>query len=158
MKSFLTSPDLYLSVLEDKEASFRTLEEQATKTTTRISGMPSGGGEDRNELLASLSDAKCEYYKWLHLWHDHVNLVRNFASEVVIPVLRRTIIWQRYVKHLSWSEVFGVITALLAEEGKEPISERQMYYEHLKALEDCADWINLSGKYSWIGLENYDKK
>ena len=120
--------------------------------------MPQGGGSDRNALLASLADAKYEYYKWLHLWHDHVTVVRNFASEIVIPEIRRIIIWQRYVKKLTWPEILGVITSRLAEEGKEPISERQMYYEHLKALEDCADWINLSGKYSWIGLENYDKK
>ena len=152
MKSFLTSPDLYLSILEDKEALIRTLEDRAEKTTTAISGMPSGGGQDRNALLASLTDAKAEYYKWLRLWREHSNAVRNFASVVVIPEVRRIIIWQRYVNRLHWSEVLSIINKRLTEEGKEPISERQMYYEHLKALEDAAEWINATGKYLYIGF------
>lgn len=157
MKSFLTSPDLYLSILEDKEAKYRILEDRAEKTTTQLSGMPSGTGQDRNALLASLSDAKYEYYKWLHLWRDHQNMVRNFASEVVIPEVRKCIIWQRYVQRKKWSEILLVLEDLLKERGQEPISERTMYYEHLKALEDAAEWINTSGKYLYIGLDNYDK-
>lgn len=156
MKSFLTSPDLYLSILADKEAQFRTLEDAANKTTTRISGLPSGGGQDRNALLASLTDAKAAYYKWLRLWQEHSNAVRNFASSVVIPEVRRIIIWQRYINRLPWAEVLPIINKRLTEEGRPTISERQMYYEHLKALEDSAEWINTTGKYLFIGLESYN--
>lgn len=156
MKSFLTSPDLYLSILNDKEANYRTLEDAANKTTTRISGLPSGGGQDRNALLASLADAKAEYYRWLHLWQDHSRDVRNFASRVVIPETRRIIIWQRYINRLPWAEILPIINKRLEERGRPPISERQMYYEHLKALEDSAEWINITGKYLFIGLESYN--
>lgn len=156
MKSFLTSPDIYLSILEDKEAQFRTLEDRAEKTTTAISGMPSGGGQDRNAVLASLADAKAEYYRWYNRWRDHRSLVRNFIGDVVISDTRKVILKLRYVDKMVWAEVLVSLNNWLKENSKEPISERQMFYEHLKALEDSADWINLTGKYLFIGRTNYD--
>ena len=152
MKSFLTSPDITLKILEDKEAQFRTLEEQATKTTTVLSGMPSGGDKDRNALLASLSDARAEYYKWLHLWHNSCNEVRNFLTSLAIDSApRRCILQQRYIHKKKWSEILPIVHEVQKQWRQEPMSERQMYVEHLKALEDAAAWINTTGKYMYIG-------
>ena len=152
MRSFLISPDIDLSILEDKEAHYRTLEEQATKTTTKISGMPSGGGEDRNALLASLADAKREYFKWLEIWHNARSRVWNFVTEVAtLSGPRRCILFSRYCQKRKWSEILPLVNDALKEEKRPPISERQMYVEHLKALEDCAEWINKTGKYYDIG-------
>ena len=160
MRSFLLSPDLYNSILKEKESALQVLEDRATKTTTSISGMPSGGGQDRNALLASLADARMDYDYWLYQWHEKHSRVRNFVTEVAILTgVRRCILFQRYVKKKPWAEILPILAEVRREEGREPISERQMYYEHLKALEDCAEWINITGRYLDIGRTvNNDKK
>ena len=92
------------------------------------------------------------FIKWLHLWRDSCNDVRNFLTELAIDSApRRCILYQRYVQKKKWAEILPMVHEVQKQWRQDPMSERQMYVEHLKALEDAAEWVNKTGKYMYIG-------
>lgn len=148
VKAFLDTPAIYQSIVDEKEERYRSLQEQATKTTTTLSVTPAGGGQDRNAMLAALADADRDFAIWQHrLWEMDARVEDFLTSAIMTTPLRKCLLYQRYRKRLKWDQVLLVLAELRKEEGKEPISKRKMFYEHLKALEDCSDWVNLSGKF-----------
>jgi len=139
---------LYRSILFDKDSLARALQDRAEKTTTSINGMPSGGGEDRNELLASLADAKAKSAYWKILYDQKRISVESFLTEIPMQELggiRRVILYQRYVKRKRWADIYLIVNQTKREAKERPISIRQMYYEHIRALQDCANWLNKPG-------------
>lgn len=104
------------------------LEARATSTTTQLSGMPSGGGADRDALLAALADATSEYYARLA---DAVTRELEVSAFIdSLPVMEHRLVMRlRYLDRLRWS---GVLAALRSS-GLD-LSERRMFALHGEAL------------------------
>ena len=148
MRAFLVSPETYRSILLDRDNLLQSLKGRAEKTTTSISGMPTGGGTDRNALLASLVDAELWVAYWESKYNDKRRSVMDFLSEIPMQELgdiRKTILWSRYVKRMKWADIFLQVNDIKKKAGEKTISIRQVYYEHVRALNDCANWLNKPG-------------
>ena len=141
VRSFLESASLLGSISEDKRSRYLSLYERATKTTSVLTGMPGGGGADRETVLTTLSDAEDDAKRWEVFVKERKKLVRNFLKEADIDDYYRELLIRRYVIGVGWHFIF-----LLLRDNKE-MSERKMYYDHNKALEACANWVNTTGKY-----------
>ena len=141
VKSFLESALLFSSLSEDQRNRYLTMYEAATKTTTAITGMPGGGGSDRNMTLANLGDAETSLHKWEGIVEKKRNVIRQFLKDAEIDSYYKDILWRRYIMGASWDVIL-----LVLRDGRE-LSERKLYYDHNKALEACATWVNETGKY-----------
>ena len=144
VRSFLESTSLISSVSNDKLSRSLFLYEKATKTTSVLTGMPSGGNADHGAVLANLADAKDDAKRWEILVQENKKLVAQFLNDAEIDDYYRDLLIRRYVMGMGWSLIY-----LMLRDTKE-ISERKMYYDHTKALEACADWVNRTGKYKEV--------
>lgn len=141
VRDFLSSGSMLSEMSKDKLSRFLFLYERATKTTSTITGMPGGGGSDHEAVLASLADATDDVSKWKNLAERQRNLVRDFLSEADIKDSFRDLLMKRYYYGDGW----GIILSNL-QWGK-GVSRRMMFYNHNKALQACADWVNKTGKW-----------
>ena len=141
IRDFLESAKLVNSVSNDKLSRSLFLYERATKTTSVLTGMPGGGGSDRESVLANLADAKEDSKRWEDLARQQRERVKQFINEAEITDFQKQLLLRRYVMGLEWHFIF-----LLIREQKD-MSESTMYREHNRALEACADWVNRTGKY-----------
>ena len=144
VKSFLESSSLMSNVSEDKLSRYLSLYEQATKTTSVLTGMPGGGGSDHGAVLANLADAEDDAKRWGDLVKKHKKLVSQFLKDAEIDDYYKELLTRRYVIGVGWHFIF-----LMLRDMKE-MSERKMYYDHNKALEACAEWVNRTGKYKEV--------
>lgn len=144
VKGFLESASLVGSVYDDLLSRYISLHERATKTTTTITGMPGGGGSDHEAVLATLADAKEDVDKWEFIVKERRNLIRQFLRDAEIDDYYKELLTRRYVTGVEWHFIF-----LMLRDNKE-MSERKMYYDHRKALEACAEWVNKTGKYKEV--------
>ena len=144
VKSFLESASLYNNVSEDKRSRYLSLYERATKTTTVLTGMPGGGGADHGAVLANLADAEDDTKRWDAFVKERRKLIAQFLKDAEIDDYHRDLLIRRYVTGVGWHFIF-----LMVRDTKE-MSERKMYYDHNKALEACADWVNKTGKYKEV--------
>lgn len=122
----------------------KSLEDAATKTTATVTGMPRGGGSDKDATLASLIDARDEYLRMLIETENYEREVLRLIDQVDDPTLR-SILRLRYCDGLSIQSTLRV----LAEEGF-TVSERwcyklqrsaidavKPYYEELRRQHGC---------------------
>ena len=138
VRDFLSSGALIKDLSKDKLSRFLFLYEKATKTTSQITGMPGGGGSDHEAVLASLADAVDDVNKWKDLAARQRSLVREFLSEADIKESYRELLMKRYYYGEGWSIILEQIR---------PLSRRTMFYDHKKALQACANWVNETGKW-----------
>lgn len=138
VRDFLSSGALIKDLSKDKLSRFLFLYEKATKTTSQITGMPGGGGSDHEAVLASLADAVDDVNKWKDLAARQRSLVREFLSEADIKESYRELLMKRYYYGEGWSIILEQIR---------PMSRRTMFYDHKKALQACANWVNETGKW-----------
>lgn len=144
VRSFLESALLMSNVSEDKRSRYLALYERATKTTSVITGMPGGGGSDHEVVLATLADAEIDSKRWEDFVRERKKLVSQFLDDAEIDDYYRDMLKRRYVTGVGWHFIF-----LMIRDDKE-MSERKMYYDHNRALEACADWVNKTGKYKEV--------
>ena len=141
VRDFLESASLLSSISKDKLSRFLSLYERATKTTSVLTGMPGGGGSDHGAVLATLADAEDDSKKWESFVRERKKLVSDFLNEAEIDDYYKELLMRRYVIGVGWHFIF-----LMMRDNKD-MSERKMYYDHNKALQACADWVNKTGKY-----------
>jgi len=141
VRSFLESALIFSSLSEDQRNKYLSMYEAATKTTTAITGMPGGGGSDRNATLANLGDAETSLHKWEEIVERKRNVIRQFLKDAEIDSYYKDILWRRYIMDTSWDMI------LLILRDKHELSQRKLFYDHNKALEACAAWVNETGKY-----------
>lgn len=141
VRSFLESASLMNNVSEDKLSRFLSLYERATKTTTVLTGMPGGGGSDREAVLANMADARSDADAWFSLVKDRKKLVNSFLEEVEVDDYYKEMLTQRYILCMPWVTIHYLLR------GKKEISESTMYRDHNRALEACAAWVNSTGRY-----------
>lgn len=144
VRSFLESTSLINSVSEDKRSRYLSLYDRATKTTSVLTGMPGGGGSDRGAVLANLADAEDDAKRWESFVRERKKLIVQFLNDVDLDDYYRELLIRRYVVGVGWHFIF-----LMIRDNKE-MSERKMYYDHNKALEACAAWVNKTGKYKEV--------
>lgn len=144
VRSFLESSSLMDSVYEDKHSRYLSLYEKATKSTTTLTGMPGGGGADNNSVLATLADAENDAKRWSAFAKERKKLVSQFINDAEIDDYYKELLIRRYVIGVGWNFIF-----LMLRDYKD-MSERKMYYDHNKALQACADWVNTTGKYKEV--------
>ena len=144
VKSFLESASLLNSVSKDKHSRFLSLWERATKTTSVLTGMPGGGNSDHEAVLATLADAEDDSKRWEAFVKERKKLVTQFIKDAEIDDYYKTLLIHRYVIGIGWHFIY-----LMFRDTKE-LSERKMYYDHNKALEACAEWVNNTGKYKEV--------
>lgn len=144
VKSFLESASLLNSVSKDKHSRFLSLFERATKTTSVITGMPGGGGSDREAVLATLADAEDDSKRWEEFVTERKKLVTQFIKDAEIDDYYKELLIRRYITGVGWHFIF-----LMMRDTKD-MCERTMYYDHNKALQACADWVNSTGKYKEV--------
>ena len=144
VRSFLESASLMGSISKDKLSRYLSLYERATKTTSVITGMPGGGSSDSEAVLAVLADAKDDSTRWDAFVKERRKLIRKFLDDAEIDDYYKELLIRRYVTGVGWHFIY-----LMLRDSKE-MSERKMYYDHNKALEACADWINKTGKYKEV--------
>ena len=82
----------------------RRLQDQATRVTTQISGMPHGGGADREKLLAALADADGEAVRKMTEAVERQQEIEAFIDRVPTPI-SRVILRHRYAEAMGWREV-----------------------------------------------------
>ena len=144
VRSFLESASLLNSVSKDKHSRFLSLWERATKTTSVLTGMPGGGNSDHEAVLATLADAEDDSKRWEAFVAERKKLVTQFIKDAEIDDYYKTLLIHRYVIGIGWHFIY-----LMFRDTKE-LSERKMYYDHNKALEACAEWVNNTGKYKEV--------
>ena len=83
---------------------FEMLEARATSITAQLSGMPFGGGSDREALLAALADASGEYYRQMVAAEQRELEVSKFIDSLP-DSSHRIILKLRYVDCKRWSKV-----------------------------------------------------
>lgn len=141
VRSFLESASVMGSVSGDKLSRYLSLYERATKTTSQITGMPGGGGSDHEAVLASLADAVDDASRWRALAEHQRGRVQKFLSEVDIKDSFRDLLTRRYCYGEGWEII------LANQQWGKQLSRRAMFYNHKKALQACADWVNKTGKW-----------
>ena len=141
IRSFLESAMIFKGMSEERRNKYLYMYERATKTTSQITGLPGGGSSDHEAVLVSLADAVDDVKKWDALTEYRRELVKRFISEADIDEHYRNILHWRYITGASWDVI------LLLLRGEKEMSERTLYYDHTKALEACAEWVNATGKY-----------
>lgn len=139
--AFLMSAELYGGIYRKAYENYLGQWEAATKTTAQMTGMPGGGGREKSDVYASVIDAKSDIRKWLEPLQARRELISSFLLEVEIDEYKKYILQMRYLMKMKWSEIAVKINAV------KPMSDRQLYRVHNTALQECADWVNETGKY-----------
>ena len=141
VREFLLSGCIYNSLTTEKREHYLELYERATKVTSHLTGLPSGGNADHNAVLANLADASNSTEKWWGILRERRNLIRDFLDDVKLSEFHRDILINRYVYNLGWDPMVFA----LKRYGKP--TRLTLVKEHEIALQACAEWVNLTGKY-----------
>ena len=86
-------------------------------------------------------DAGEDVQKWDELSAYRRELVKEFISEAEIGSYFQSILHWRYILGTPWEVMLPLL------KGEKELSIRTLYYDHNKALQACADWVNETGKY-----------
>jgi hypothetical protein len=141
VKEFFKGTGIYRNLSMEKLDYAIRLYERLTKTTTVPTGMPGGGGSDRGDVLAGYVDALHNANIWVDLTEKHRELIKQFITDAPLSDTRKFILMERYIHHTRWSRILYLVQSY------EKMEIRKLYYEHNRALKDCADWVNQTGKY-----------
>ena len=128
VRAFLNSVLEYRMEISRLRRKIEQLESRATNTTSQMTGMPHGGGADRDAVLVSLADLTADYYKKLAAAEHHELEVVDFIDSLP-ESSHRMILKLRYVDRKRWSRVLKCLT----DNGMD-ISERAMFRLHGEAL------------------------
>lgn len=132
---------IFKGMSAEKRNKYLLMYERATKTTSALTGMPGGGGADHTLVLANMADASEEVKKWDALSVYRRELVKKFIEEAEIDAYYKNILHWRYILGTPWDVMLPLL------QGDKEMSLRTLYYDHKKALQACADWVNATGKY-----------
>ena len=141
VKEFLLSSALYGTISRERLENYLTLYDRATKVTSHLTGMPSGGGSDRNALLANLADSFNNASDWVSRVAERRDLVVRFLDAAPLEELDRFVLKARYVQRKKWTEILFLCNQ------KQKLSERNLFYIHNRALSECASWVNKTGRF-----------
>ena len=139
--TFLRSGSIYNSLTREKRERYQELYERATKVTSHLTGLPSGGGSDHEAVLANLADASIGTEKWWSLLQARRDLIREFIEECSLQEFHREILMNRYIYNLGWEPMKYALRKY------DKPSLATLRAEHDQALKSCATWVNLTGKY-----------
>lgn len=139
IRDFLTSAELLAKMSIEKRNRYLLLYERATKTTSALTGMPGGGGSDHEAVLASMADAVDDVDKWKGLASYRRELIKKFIEEVGITDYYKELLMMRYYYGNGWDIILGQL------QWSQPISKRKLFYDHNRALNACAYWVNKTG-------------
>lgn len=109
------------------------LEARAMSITSQLSGMPRGGGADRDAVLASLADVSRDYYQRLLKAETTELEVLNFIDSLS-EANHRMILKLRYIDCKRWPRVLSALQAAGVD-----IEERHMFRLHGEALKEARE-------------------
>lgn len=149
VKFLLESVRECIAQAEDLWNAYLTAEEQATKTTTSLTGMPRGGGADRSQQLSALVDAKDKWEEASGISVSCIKKVRDLIRNSTLNGVEQHLLESRYIFLYSWREIRNTC---YDDSGVSLISERTMYRWHSDALEHLREYIIESN----IDMSNFD--
>lgn len=115
------------------QSKLSQLEARATSITSQLSGMPRGGGADRDAVLASLADVSCEYYAMLaHAEETELEVLKFIES--LSKTNYRMILKLRYIECKRWPRVLADLKSAGLD-----IEERRMFVLHGEALKEARE-------------------
>lgn len=109
------------------------LEARATSITSQLSGMPRGGGADRDAVLASLADVSRDYYQRLALAEEQELKVLGFIDSLS-ETNYRMILKLRYIDCKRWPRVLAELKSVGLD-----IEERHLFRLHGEALKEARE-------------------
>lgn len=131
----LDSPTrLYNETNKAREALNR-MYARATKVTSRITGMPGGGGSDSELLLAQLADARDTFDRLVFAEIAAREFVMKLIHRSGLPRRQRRMLYYRYIKGYTWAYVWWILNT-----PEIVMSQRTMYREHLRAIDTVAEY------------------
>ena len=141
IRDFFLSGCIYNTLTKEKREQYMTLYERATKTTSHLTGMPSGGSADHNLVLANLVDAANSSERWWAFLRMRRDIIRSFLDEVTISEFYKEILLHRYVYGMGWDAMSYALRKF------DKPSILVLKASHERALQECADWVNITGRY-----------
>ena len=96
--------DAHLKCADLRERA-RALESAANRVTANLSGMPKGGGADRDQLLAALADAHGRLLLDMADEEQRKIAIADFIDRVPTSAAGRAILRRRYLHYESWKSV-----------------------------------------------------
>lgn len=96
--------DVHLKIADLRER-VRGLESAAQRVTANLSGMPKGGGADREQLLAALADAHGRLLLDIADEEQRKIEIADFIDRVPVSAAGRAILRRRYLHYESWKAV-----------------------------------------------------
>lgn len=137
ISELLNSPTrLYAKAQKARELTLR-LEAQATKTTTRLTGMPGGGGADKDQLLARLADARTAWGRYHQLMVEAADFVRDLVLASPLTDQQKEMLVYRYIDGETWANVNHRLGS--------PMSDRNLYRLHNSTLDELDKYFVLGG-------------
>lgn len=115
------------------QSKLSQLEARAMSITSQLSGMPRGGGADRDAVLASLADVCEEYYYQLAEAEKQELRVLAFI-ESLSETNYRMILKLRYIECKRWPRVLADLKSAGLD-----IEERRMFVLHGEALKEARE-------------------
>ena len=105
LRCFLESAkDVHLKVADLRERA-RGLESAAQRVTANLSGMPKGGGADREALLSALADAHGRLLLDIAEEEQRKIEISDFVDRVPTSAAGRAVLRRRYLHYESWKQV-----------------------------------------------------
>jgi hypothetical protein len=115
------------------QSKLSQLEARATSITSQLSGMPRGGGADRDAVLASLADVCEEYYAMLtHAEETELEVLKFIDS--LSKTNYRMILKLRYIECKRWPRVLADLKSAGLD-----IEERHLFRLHGEALKEARE-------------------
>ena len=115
------------------QSKLSQLEARATSITSQLSGMPRGGGADRDAVLASLADVCDEYYRQLAGAEKQELRVSNFI-DTLSETKHRMILKLRYLECKRWPRVLADLKSAGLD-----IEKSRMFVLHGEALKEARE-------------------
>lgn len=115
------------------QSKLAQLEARATSITSQLSGMPRGGGADRDAVLASLADVSRDYYTMLaHAEETELEVLKFIDS--LSKTNYRMILKLRYIECKRWPRVLADLKSAGLD-----IEERHLFRLHGEALKEARE-------------------
>jgi len=142
VKAFLQSVRVYQLILAENQSRYLTAYEKATKTTTRLTGMPRGGGNSGDQAYVEMVASRSKLEDWESIAAGKKERVIQILNEAPLTELQFLILHARYIQLMNWKDIIRMLKK------SRKISERSIYYEHNAALAAVANWANIIKIYT----------
>lgn len=130
-RAFLESYREALAETDRLIGAVQRLDDQARKVTATITGMPSGGGADKDAVLAALADARNNVVNRFTWALKRKEAVEDFIDEIP-DMTCRVILRLRYIERLKWPQIIERL-----EDSPYAYSERAVFVIHGRALNEA---------------------